>query len=74
MMTFRIFVMFVHIQYTMLVGCPPFLGQPSNNSAQDIMRRIKMGDYEKSSPLWSGISEDAKNIIRGKFMFILSIL
>lgn len=54
-------------QYTMLIGSPPFQGRSCHNdSANDIMSRIKTGEFRMDSVEWDDISSEAKRLIKGK--------
>lgn len=47
------------LMYMILCGAPPFNGK----SRKDIMEKIKKGKYAFSSPIWSVISSEAKDLI-----------
>ncbi|CAH1996543.1 unnamed protein product [Acanthoscelides obtectus] len=48
------------IMYTLLVGCPPFW----HRKQMVMLRNIMEGNYTFSSPEWSDISEEPKDLIR----------
>eukprot|EP00421_Protoceratium_reticulatum_P068336 CAMPEP_0168415366 /NCGR_PEP_ID=MMETSP0228-20121227/30197_1 /TAXON_ID=133427 /ORGANISM="Protoceratium reticulatum, Strain CCCM 535 (=CCMP 1889)" /LENGTH=457 /DNA_ID=CAMNT_0008429177 /DNA_START=9 /DNA_END=1379 /DNA_ORIENTATION=- len=48
------------IMYVLLSGQPPFGGR---NDAE-VMQSVRRGNYAFSGPLWRGVSEDAKDLIR----------
>jgi len=49
------------VAYIMLSGRPPFNGK--SNKAIEIAKAILTGRYDMKSPLWEGISDDAKDFI-----------
>ena len=49
------------IMYILLTGRPPFNGI----TQEEIMKKIKIGEYDMSKYPWGIISEDAKNLIKG---------
>lgn len=55
-------------QYTMLSGQVPFqseqLGMTSSYAA-DIMQKIKEGDFSLDGEAWKGVSDDAKELVKG---------
>ncbi|XP_070578198.1 ribosomal protein S6 kinase alpha-5-like [Ptychodera flava] len=55
------------ILYTMLSGNVPFLKsrRGANDSASDIMQRIKEGDFTLKGEGWHNVSQQAKNLIQG---------
>ena len=55
-------------QYTMLSGHVPFQvsRQSGDNSALEIMRRIKDGRVSFTGQHWSSVSEAAKDLIQGE--------
>jgi calcium-dependent protein kinase len=48
------------ILYILLCGYPPFGG----STDQDIIKKVKIGDFQFDPEDWSKISEEAKNLIR----------
>ncbi|KAJ8405177.1 hypothetical protein AAFF_G00321680 [Aldrovandia affinis] len=56
------------ILYTMLSGQVPFQSEPkgmTSSRAADIMRKIKEGDFSLDGEAWRGVSEEAKELVRG---------
>lgn len=53
------------ILYTMLCGKAPFHARSRDDNAITVMNRIKGGDFSFSAPSWSGVSEEAKSVVRG---------
>ncbi|XP_071162584.1 ribosomal protein S6 kinase alpha-5-like [Mytilus edulis] len=53
------------ILYTMLSGTVPFQTYKSDDSAECIMKRIKGGQFDFSTPEWKDVSEQAKDLIQG---------
>lgn len=57
------------LQYTMLSGQVPFQSElrrmPLSHVA-DIMRKIKEGDFSLEGEAWRGVSEEAKELVRGR--------
>ncbi|XP_033628770.1 ribosomal protein S6 kinase alpha-5-like [Asterias rubens] len=55
------------ILYTMLSGHVPFQAsrRSGDNSASEIMRRIKDGNISFAGPHWASVSEAAKDLIQG---------
>lgn len=53
------------ILYAMLCGKAPFHARSRDDSAVDVMNRIKGGDFTFSAPSWSSVSDEAKAIVRG---------
>lgn len=53
------------IAYILLCGYPPFFGEKD----EDILARVKKGEYEFPSPDWDGISAGAKDFIRQMLTF-----
>ena len=51
------------IQYTMLCGNAPFYGQ--SLSTEEIMERIRAGQFSFDAPEWARVSRAAKSIIEG---------
>ena len=52
------------ILFTMLSGHVPFHAQ-KNESASDIMARIRKADFSLDGPEWAAVSKEAKNLIEG---------
>lgn len=48
------------IMYILLCGKPPFFGKTD----EEILRRVKVGEYSLEGPDWLTVSEGAKNLIR----------
>jgi calcium-dependent protein kinase len=48
------------ILYILLCGKPPFYGKAD----EDILRRVRIGEYSFEGPDWALVSEGAKNLIR----------
>ncbi|CAH1981370.1 unnamed protein product [Acanthoscelides obtectus] len=53
------------ILYTMLCGKAPFHARSRDETVSLIMERIKDGDFSFDSTAWSGVSTEAKNVVRG---------
>lgn len=56
-------------QYTMLSGQVPFQCQekkPAHTSAEEIMKKIKQGDFSFEGEAWRNVSEQAKELIQGE--------
>ncbi|GJQ67775.1 JIL-1 [Trypoxylus dichotomus] len=53
------------ILYTMLCGRAPFHARSRDDSAAAVMARIKGGEFSFSSSAWSGVSDEAKAVVRG---------
>jgi len=53
------------IMYILLCGFPPFYSNHGLANSPGMRRRIREGNYEFPRPEWSGISEDAKDLVRG---------
>ncbi|KAI6207738.1 Ribosomal protein S6 kinase [Aphelenchoides besseyi] len=53
------------ILYTMLSGNVPFHFKNKNESATDIITRIRSADFEMTGPVWDCVSTTAKNLITG---------
>lgn len=56
------------ILYTMLSGQVPFQSKQkgmTSSHAADIMRKIKEGDFSLDGEAWRGVSEEAKELVRG---------
>ena len=48
------------ILYILLSGSPPFPG----NSNEEIITKVKNGNYSFTGPIWDSVSDDAKDLIR----------
>lgn len=58
-------------QYTMLSGQVPFQSEQrgmTSSYAADIMQKIKEGDFSLDGEAWKGVSEDAKELVKGKVL------
>uniref|UniRef100_A0A7N8XZU6 Ribosomal protein S6 kinase n=1 Tax=Mastacembelus armatus TaxID=205130 RepID=A0A7N8XZU6_9TELE len=56
------------ILYTMLSGQVPFQSEQrgmTSSFAADIMQKIKEGDFSLDGEAWKGVSEDAKELVKG---------
>uniref|UniRef100_A0A8C9ZMB8 Ribosomal protein S6 kinase n=1 Tax=Sander lucioperca TaxID=283035 RepID=A0A8C9ZMB8_SANLU len=56
------------ILYTMLSGQVPFHSEQrgmTSSYAADIMQKIKEGDFSLDGEAWKGVSEDAKELVKG---------
>uniref|UniRef100_A0A8C6LNK9 Ribosomal protein S6 kinase n=1 Tax=Nothobranchius furzeri TaxID=105023 RepID=A0A8C6LNK9_NOTFU len=56
------------ILYTMLSGQVPFQSEQrgmTSSYAADIMQKIKEGDFSLDGDAWKGVSEDAKELVKG---------
>uniref|UniRef100_A0A8C2WF74 Ribosomal protein S6 kinase n=1 Tax=Cyclopterus lumpus TaxID=8103 RepID=A0A8C2WF74_CYCLU len=56
------------ILYTMLSGQVPFQSEQrgmTSSYAADIMQKIKEGDFSLDGEAWKGVSEDAKELVKG---------
>uniref|UniRef100_A0A672ICF8 non-specific serine/threonine protein kinase n=1 Tax=Salarias fasciatus TaxID=181472 RepID=A0A672ICF8_SALFA len=56
------------ILYTMLSGQVPFQseqGGMTSSYAADIMQKIKEGDFSLDGEAWKGVSDDAKELVKG---------
>ena len=53
------------LQFTMLSGQVPFHTKSKFESAGDIMRRIREAEFSFDSHEWHGVSNAAKDLIRG---------
>ncbi len=51
-------------QYAMLCGHAPFYGQSA--STEEIMQRIRIGQFSFEGSEWSSVSQAAKSIIEGR--------
>ena len=57
------------LQYTMLSGQVPFQCQEkslTHTSAEEIMKKIKQGDFSFESEAWRNVSQQAKDLIQGE--------
>lgn len=55
-------------QYTMLSGQVPFQSEQrgmTSSYAADIMHKIKEGDFSLDGESWKGVSDDAKELVKG---------
>lgn len=62
-------------QYTMLSGQVPFQSDQrgmTSSYAVDIMQKIKEGDFSLDGDPWKGVSEDAKELVKGWWIGFLS--
>lgn len=60
---------FLCLQYTMLSGQVPFQCQEkslTHTSAEEIMKKIKHGDFSFEGEAWRNVSQQAKDLIQGK--------
>lgn len=58
----------LHHQYTMLSGQVPFQSEQrgmTSSYAADIMQKIKEGDFSLDGEAWKGVSEEAKELVKG---------
>lgn len=56
-------------QYTMLSGQVPFQCQEptlTHTSAEEIMKKIKQGDFSFEGEAWRNVSQQAKDLIQGE--------
>ena len=51
----------------MLSGRAPFQAQSQEDTAENIMQRIKEGEFNLSGPEWASVSEPAKKLIKGAY-------
>lgn len=59
----------VVFQYTMLSGQVPFQCQEkslTHTSAEEIMKKIKQGDFSFQGEAWRNVSQQAKELIQGE--------
>lgn len=59
----------VVLQYTMLSGQVPFQCQEKSSthtSAEEIMKKIKQGDFSFQGEAWRNVSQEAKELIQGE--------
>lgn len=49
----------------MLSGYVPFYKHDKQDTANDIMRRIRNAQFDFKAKEWHGVSNDAKDLIRG---------
>lgn len=57
------------LQYTMLSGQVPFQCQEkslTHTSAEEIMKKIKQGDFSFQGEAWRNVSQQAKDLIQGE--------
>ena len=59
------------MQYTMLCGNAPFYGQ--SLSTEEIMERIRAGQFSFDAPEWARVSQAAKSIIEGMPSILLHV-
>lgn len=62
-------VFFLWLQYTMLSGQVPFQCQEkslTHTSAEEIMKKIKQGDFSFEGEAWRNVSQQAKDLIQGE--------
>lgn len=62
-------MVFLCLQYTMLSGQVPFQCQEkslTHTSAEEIMRKIKQGDFSFQGEAWRNVSQQAKDLIQGE--------
>lgn len=52
-------------QYTMLSGRAPFQDQQQEDTADNIMKKIRGGEFSMSGPEWQAVSDSAKDLIQG---------
>lgn len=60
---------FLCLQYTMLSGQVPFQCQEkslTHTSAEEIMKKIKQGDFSFEGEAWRNVSQQAKDLIQGE--------
>lgn len=62
----------------MLSGQVPFQSEQrgmTSSYAADIMQKIKEGDFSLDGEAWKGVSEDAKELVKGVWyaMFLLAV-
>lgn len=63
-------------QYTMLSGQVPFQSEQrgmTSSYAADIMQKIKEGDFSLDGEAWKGVSEDAKELVKGMWCGMSSL-
>ncbi|XP_022204639.1 MAP kinase-activated protein kinase 2 [Nilaparvata lugens] len=53
------------IMYILLCGFPPFFSNHGHALSPGMKKRIRTGQYDFSSPEWSNVSQDAKDLISG---------
>lgn len=64
----------VFLQYTMLSGQVPFQCQEkslTHTSAEEIMKKIKHGDFSFEGEAWRNVSQQAKDLIQGELTFVV---
>lgn len=62
-------VCFLCLQYTMLSGQVPFQCREkslTHTSAEEIMKKIKQGDFSFEGEAWRNVSQQAKDLIQGE--------
>lgn len=62
-------VFLLFLQYTMLSGQVPFQCQEkslTHTSAEEIMKKIKQGDFSFEGEAWRNVSQQAKDLIQGE--------
>lgn len=62
-------MLFLCLQYTMLSGQVPFQCQEktlTHTSAEEIMQKIKQGDFSFEGEAWRNVSQQAKDLIQGE--------
>lgn len=60
---------FLCLQYTMLSGQVPFQCREkslTHTSAEEIMKKIKQGDFSFEGEAWRNVSQQAKDLIQGE--------
>lgn len=64
---------FFRLQYTMLSGQVPFQCQGkslTHTSAEEIMKKIKQGDFSFEGEAWRNVSQQAKDLIQGIYIHL----
>lgn len=67
----------VFLQYTMLSGQVPFQCQEkslTHTSAEEIMKKIKQGDFSFQGEAWRNVSQQAKELIQGESDALQNVL
>ncbi len=70
-------VLLFFYQYTMLSGQVPFQSEKkgmTSSHAADIMHKIKEGDFSLDGEAWKGVSQEAKDLVRGTFTERINLL
>ena len=65
----HIFIIIFIFQITMLSGLVPFQCQGTSlarTSAEEIMKKIKQGDFSFEGEAWRSVSQQAKDLIQGE--------